>query len=201
MPNRRTQFRRLISILIGLVALMSAPTHAFAEGVGGMYLGDLGQAIAAIVIFLLLLAVLGKWAWKPIISQLHQREQRISESVEHAEIREKKAEQLLAEYQDHMDKTHAEAQEILAEGRREAGKLKEEVLAAARASSQKFARQARREIAQARAETLQEMREITAHLAIEMTERILRKNLDSEEHNRLVQESLEDISQHASGEL
>ena len=51
-------------LLIATAILLLAPPAAAEEG-GAMYTGDLGQALAEIVIFLLLLAVLGRWAWKP----------------------------------------------------------------------------------------------------------------------------------------
>ncbi|MCY2924432.1 MAG: hypothetical protein NT031_03185, partial [Planctomycetota bacterium] len=56
------------AVWAGLLApcLLAQPALAN-EGGGGLYFGDLGQALAAVAVFLVLLAILGKWAWKPII--------------------------------------------------------------------------------------------------------------------------------------
>ena len=90
-------------VLLGCASAMAA------EGEGGASsgAGDLGQAIATVVIFLLLLAVLGRWAWRPIVSQLQQREQRIADTISAAQKREKEAQDLLESYRKRLDSVAA----------------------------------------------------------------------------------------------
>ena len=89
----QTLWRARLAVLAG--PCLIAQTAFAGEGGGGLYFGDLGQALAALGIFLLLLGILGKWAWKPIIEQLRTREERIERAVADAEKRHQDAKDLL----------------------------------------------------------------------------------------------------------
>ena len=186
-------------------ALISAASLLCAAGVArggaggkGFYAGDLGQAIAAIAIFVVLLLILRKWAWGPIITQLRHREDHIAESVKLAEKREKKAQQLLEDYARRLDGARGEADEMLAQAKRQGEQLREEILAAARKEAQVSAMRARDDIARARDEALKEMRQTTAAMAMDIAEQIIRKGLDGDQQRQLLRESIEDVRGRAS---
>jgi F-type H+-transporting ATPase subunit b len=169
------------------------------EGGGGLYFGDIGQALAALAVFLVLLAILGKWAWKPIVEQLRAREQRIEKAIADAERRRQEAHELAERYRQRMERVEAEAEEALARTRQQADLAREEVLTAARSEAQGILRDARRQIEQARDEALREIQETTAKLAADIAVAALGRRLTEEDHRRLVEESLREISQRASG--
>ena len=75
----RTDNRSVGAMGVGALLLLAGPTTA--EAADGVYMGDPGQMIAAIAIFLVLFLILRKWAWKPILAQLRAREERISLSI------------------------------------------------------------------------------------------------------------------------
>ena len=172
-----------------------------AEGEGGLYLGDLGQMIAAIVVFILLFLVLRRWAWGPIITQLGAREETIAQSLKQAERRERESEELLDEYRGQMDQAHAEARRLLDAAKDQAAEMKEDILSSARKEAHRTVRLARHEIAQAREEALQNLRETTARLAMEIAEKVIAKSLDPADHSRLMRESMDYISERGSEEL
>jgi len=117
---------------------------------GGPNVGDIGQAVAAILIFLLLLAVLGRWAWKPIVHQLHSREESIARAINDAQRRDQESQELLKLYRNRLDCAEAEVAEILASGRKEAAVARDQILQAASDEARKSASAARQEIDQAR---------------------------------------------------
>jgi len=178
-------------------ALVGACSAALgAEGSGStFYPGDLGQAIAAILIFLLLLAVLGRWAWKPLVTQLRRREQSIADAVEQSEQRERESRDLLAHYTERIESAQHEAQEVIAAARREAAGIREEITAAAREEGQKFIAAAKQEVQQAKQEALRELYESAAELCTEVAAQVLSKSLDENEHHRLLEESISQIRQ------
>jgi F-type H+-transporting ATPase subunit b len=162
------------------------------------YVGDLGQAIASVLIFAVLVGILGRYAWRPVIRQLHQREQQISETIERSEKREKKAEQLLEQYRRQLAAAESEAAEVLAQSRREAADAREEMLQSARDEAEKSVRQAKQEIEEAKQVVLREMYDHTAELATDVAAQVLRHSLDEQEHDRLLNASLEEIRQRVS---
>lgn len=159
--------------------------------------GDVGQAVLVIIIFLLLLGVLGKWAWKPIIAQLQRREDTIAQTIAEAQKRQQQAEELLAQYRARLDAAQQEAAELLAQTRKEAAAARQIVLDTAQKEVQTAAQAAREDIDRARAEALGELYDKTAQLAAEVAGRVIRKNLTREDQQRLLNDSLMEIRQQA----
>lgn len=193
MRDPRMGSRRLAAAAACAVLLSLAEAVRAEEGDSKFYPGDLGQAIAAILVFVLLLLVLRRWAWGPIITQLRQREERIAHSLQMADEREKEAQDLEAAYSQRMDQARAEAEQVVAEARKQAAETRDQALAKAKEAAGELIRRAEEEIEAARAEVTQELREKTAGLATDLAEKILGRNLTPDDQSRLLAESLEDI--------
>src|SRR6185295_18727093 len=89
--------------------------------------GDVGNAIWTILIFGLVLFVLGKYAWGPILSGLQARESFIREALEKADRDRKESAAKLQEYVDKINASRAEASAIVEEGKRDADALKRKI--------------------------------------------------------------------------
>ena len=193
MRDRQRQFRQAAGATVALLCL-AAPASAEQAG-GGIDPGNLGHAIAAIVVFALLLVILRKWAWGPIISQLQMREGQIAHSLKQAEQHEQEAQDILAECDQRIGRARSEADNLLATSRKEAAETSEKLLAATEAEARQLTNQARQEIDRARADALRELRQTTADLAAEMAEEIIRKKLDPVGHGRLLDDVLTNLPQ------
>lgn len=196
----RQQVWPVVSAWVAVVLLATGVARAAGSDQGGFDPGDLGQAIIAVVIFLVLLLVLGKFAWGPIIAQLRSREDHIGQSVTHAEKTRTQAEELLARYQARIQGAREEVEQILTAARAEAEKHRQELLVQARQEAERSIKYAKREIAMARDETMQEMREVTARMAVELAQRVLQRELGDDDQDRILRDTLEDIRQHAAEE-
>jgi F-type H+-transporting ATPase subunit b len=185
-----------LSCLGAAGALCCAAQGAFGatEG-GGNFFGDLGHAIAAVVVFLLLLAVLGKWAWKPIVGQLRKREEGIAAALRDSEQRRAEAMELLSRYQAQLEQVQAQAKELLATARREAAQAREQVLAAARDEAHRTVERSAQEIDHARQQALRELYDQTARMAADIAAQLLPRELTPQDHQRLMQQSLDEIRQ------
>jgi len=187
-------FRRALAA--GAVLGWSAP--ALAAGEVQFYPGDLGQAIAALAIFAALLLILGRYAWRPIVTQLRRREERIANALDGAAKREAKARELQEHYESRLEAIQAEAERILAKSREEAQALRQEALDAGRRDAEEYARRAKEDVESARQAALRELYETTADLATDVAGRLLRRSLGAQEHRQLVRESLEEIRARAA---
>ena len=194
MPNRFFHFFKCPLALIAWVVL-AAPGIALAGE--KPYVGDLGQAIAALLIFLVLLLVLGKFAWRPIINQLRRREEDIAQRIDKAKASQEKADELAQEYRNSLDNIEDESEQMFTQAKREANIESDRILDAAHAEAKDVLKQANEDIDAARKQAHKKLQAETAGMATEIAKRLLRKNLSPEDHSRLVAEATEQISKKA----
>ncbi len=178
-----------------LAALSLAPSVAMAAGGGenNLFAGDIGNAVWTLVIFLLVVFVLGKFAWGPLLAGLQSREQFIRDSLEEAKVQNDKATALAAEYEQKVHEAKTEATAIVEEGRRDAEAVKHQIEEQARAEADKMIKRARREIAIAQQTAVKEIYVTSARLATDLASRILKREVSAADHERLIAESIERI--------
>jgi len=179
-----------------LLAVAAAPARAGDQ----TYPGDVGQALAAVVIFVVLLIILAKWAWGPIVQQLQRREEAINSALEQADKREKEAGQLLDTYRARLGSVDAEAKEMLAKSRQSAEAEHDQILQAAREEAHEAAQAAGQDIERAKEQALRELHDQTARLATEIAGQIIQDQLTPAQHREMVAESLEQIRKRAAEE-
>lgn len=164
---------------------------AGAHGEPNILSGDLGNIFFTALIFLIVVAVLGKFAWKPVLSVLQEREKTIRESLEHAKRERVEAEVLLAKYTKQIEAARTEASKIVDAGRRNAEEVARKVQDDARKEAGEMVNRALREIQLATDTAKEEVYDLAAELAVDVAGRIIRKKLSPEDHQELVRESLE----------
>ena len=152
-----------------------------------------GVSIWTLVVFLLLLAALAKWAWPAILKAVEEREKRIQAQLDQAEKANQDAQRVLADYQQKLAAAQGEAQELLVAGRQAAEKVREEILARARAEHEDLIARARREIVAEREKAVAELRGEAVELSLAAASKVLERNLDSEADRRLVREYLDSL--------
>jgi len=160
---------------------------------GGLFSINPGLIVWTWVIFLILLFVLRKWAWGPILGALETREKRIQEALDRAARDRDEAAQLLKEHRQLLDESREQAQNILAEGRKASERLRNEMLEEARAQKDQIVARAKDEIERERDQALESLRREAVDLSITAASRVLERNLDSQENRRLVEDYLERI--------
>jgi F-type H+-transporting ATPase subunit b len=188
--------------LIPLLTLaFAAPALALAQetaehGGGGadIFAGDVGNAVWTLVIFLTVVVVLGKFAWGPILKGLQARESYILESLEKAKREREQAEARLKEYEDRLAQARTEATAIVDEGRRDAEVLKNKILEEARREAEQERERTKREIRIATDTATKELYALSARLATDMAGRIIRKELTPQDHERLIADSIQELS-------
>ena len=152
-----------------------------------------GLIFYTVVTFLLLLYILKKLAWKPILGALEEREKRIQESLESAEKARRESEELLQKQHDMLESARKEAQQILDQSRKAAEATRQEILANARAEAEQMLERAKREIALSRDKAIEEIRNLAVDLSIAAASKVIRKTLSREEHRRLVEEAIQEM--------
>lgn len=152
---------------------------------------DIGNFVISLVIFALVILVLGRIAWRPLLKVLNERARMIQESLENARREREEAKRLLGQYQAQLDKAREEAAAIIEEGRRDGEAVRRRLHEEARQQANEITERARREIRLATEAAIKELYDHTAELAVKLAGGIIRKELSPEDHRRLVAESMD----------
>jgi F-type H+-transporting ATPase subunit b len=150
-----------------------------------------GLFIWTIITFVILLFVLRKVAWKPLLAALEQRESTIRNALDEAQRARQESEQLLAENRRILANANREVTRILEQGREEAERLRISITEQAHAEAQRMSDDARREITRERLLAVQELKRVAADLALVAAGKLLHTVVTDEEHRRLVTEFLD----------
>lgn len=145
-----------------------------------------GLIIWTIVSFIILVAILSKYAWKPMVQALAEREDKIRSALEQADHARSEAAELLKKNEENMARAQREYQTMVREGKEMAEKLKEEILGKARQQAQQELQRASEEIQRNVDSARQQLRGEVADLAIKVAEKILDESLDAQKQKKIV---------------
>ena len=154
---------------------------------------DPGLFIWTIITFLVLLALLAKFAWGPLLKALDARQETIRKSLEDAQAARRELEKLQQESTQILKKAHMEAESIVSKSWSDAEKLREEMKQKARAEADNILRDAERQIEIKTGEAIRQIRNEVADLSVMIATKFIQKNLSKEDNDRLIAETLKQI--------
>ena len=157
---------------------------------------DPGLFVWTILTFLLLLTVLTKFAWKPLLKMLKDREELIRSSLEDAEKAQTELAKLNAEGEKIINKARAEAQEILSQCKSSATTLKEETLKDAKEKAKVIADNAEKQILVEKEKAIEEIKSEVVNLSLSVAEKLIKKNISVEDNKALIDESLSQVKKY-----
>jgi F-type H+-transporting ATPase subunit b len=178
---------------LGSIAVASeAGEHAEPQLLAGPDVG-LVTAVTTLVIFALLLAVLGKFAWGPIASGLKAREEKIRKDIADAEATRARAEATLREYQQQLAAAENKVREMIGGAVAQGEKMAVDIRARAKQEAEETKNRATREIEAAGKQAVAEIYEKAAEISTAVAEKILRRNINADDQRDLVRRSLEEL--------
>lgn len=188
-------FTRFTVGLAAATLLAAASVAGAAEGGhGGGEINPLDfqsdLAVWTLVVFLVLLAILWKFAWRPIADALDKREQGIADQISSAERANADARKLLEEYHRKLAGSEAEVRAILDQGRRDAEEAGQKILEATRDEARREKDRAVREIDAAAGQALKELAERSADLAVELAGKIVQTKMSQADHAQLIEQAV-----------
>lgn len=177
------------------LAVLTFSTNVWAseEASAGPVQLDYWQAGFTIAVFLILLAILSRFAFRPILNSLKAREEFIAKSISDAEKAAREAQEQLKEYNARLERARAEATGIVEEGRRDAEVVKRSLQEEARKEADAMIERAKREVGVARDTAVRELYDLGAKLATEVAGKILAKEINPQDHQRLIEDSIAEL--------
>jgi len=151
-----------------------------------------GTLIAQLVIFLVMLGILYRVAWGPLLRILNERRARIAQGVEATQRALQELEAAEKERQAKLEEARREAQAMLDRITKQAEGLRKELEAKAREQAEALIAKARAEIQQERQKAVQDLRLQVADLAVMAAGRIIGESLDAKKHRELIERAIEE---------
>jgi F-type H+-transporting ATPase subunit b len=188
-----------------LVLAWAAPLYATEGAEGGstganaLIMPDTGLMFWTLVTFVILLALLGKYAWGPILKAMDAREDGIRNDLDSARKEREEAQRLLEEHRALINQARKERAEAVEAGRRDAESLKAEILDEARKQRELLMKQAETQIDAGLRQARAALKGEAADLAIRAAGKLMGRNLDDATQRRLVDDYLADLERLGSG--
>jgi F-type H+-transporting ATPase subunit b len=154
---------------------------------------DPGLFIWTILTFLVLLTLLAKFAWRPLIEALDSRQQSIRKALDDAQQATLELERLEQESAKIIRTARLEADGIITESRADGERLREEMRQTARAEADGIVRNAERQIQLETARALQQIRIEAVELSVQIASKIIQRNLSREDNERLIEDALKQV--------
>jgi F-type H+-transporting ATPase subunit b len=184
--------QRLVTFVF--VVLAAVPASAQEEGANlSPFAGNVGNAVWTLIIFLLVVTVLGKFAWGPVLALLQDREKFIHKSLADAKRDREDAEARLKEYTDKLQAARNEAAGMIAAARQDAERLRGELQQKARTDADALIKNAERQIQLETQRALGQIRTEAVELSLSIASKLIKRNLSKEDNAKLIDETLRQI--------
>ena len=162
-------------------------------GGGGPFDINPGLIIWTLLVFVILLGLLWKFAFPSIVKSVEERERRIQKQLEDAERANAEAQRLLEEHKKQIAAARNEAQDILAKAKTVSQKERETLLAKAREEYDALLTRARKDIDAEKEKAILALRREAVELSIAAASRVIEANLDTDANRKLVSDFLDSL--------
>ena len=154
---------------------------------------DPGLFIWTILTFLVLVVLLARFAWHPLLAALERRQAEIAKSIEDAQRAKQELERLQRESAQIIASARSEAEAIVSRSRSDAEQLREDIKQKSRAEAAAIVKNAERQIQFETARALQQIRHEAVDLSVNIASKILRRNVSKEDNEGLIEETLRQV--------
>jgi F-type H+-transporting ATPase subunit b len=162
---------------------------------GGFTDLELGLTLWTVVLFLIFAFVLTKLGWKPLLAMIEEREKGIHDAVGSAQKANEEAQRLLAQHQELIREAGRQREEIMKRALADAETVKTDLIAQARAESDRMVQKAKEQIEREKKLAIQELRSSVADLAVEAAAKIVQSSMTPEAQKKLVHEFIDSLPQ------
>jgi F-type H+-transporting ATPase subunit b len=154
---------------------------------------DPGLFIWTIITFLVLLGLLAKFAWRPLLQALETRQESIRKSLDDARQAKQELERLHQESAQIIRQARVEADGIITRSRADSDRLREEMRQKAKSEANAIVKNAERQIQLETTRALQQIRTEAVDLSVMIASKIIQRNLSKEDNERLIDEALRQV--------
>ncbi|WP_246944440.1 F0F1 ATP synthase subunit B [Bacillus pinisoli] len=167
----------------------------FILGAGTGFELNTGDILYQLFIFLVLLALLRKFAFGPLMGIMKQREQHISSEISSAEQSNAEAKKLVEEQREMLKQSRQEAQELIENAKKLGEEQKNSIILEARTEATRIKESAVKEIAQEKDQAIAALREQVASLSVLIASKVIEKELNEQDQQKLINDYIQDLGE------
>ena len=193
---KNTAMRAVSRAAVALGVALATPAVALAEesAVGpDILIPKVAEFVPALIAFLVILAVLAKLVWPPVLEMMEKRQQKIQEDLEAAERSKLEAAEEARSYEAKILDAHHEADAIVAKAKKEAEEVRSAVLAKAQREAADIIAKAHGAVDSERHKAMIELSSSVVDLSVEIASKIIGNDLSEEEQRRLAEKYLAEV--------
>jgi len=161
---------------------------------GGAHINT-GDILYQLIIFIILLAILKKVAWGPLMGIMKQREDHIANEINAAEVSHAEAKKLLEEQRNLLKEARSEAQNLIENAKKQGEIQREEIVNAARSEAERIKEAAKMEIDQQKEKAVAAIREQVAQLSVLIASKVIEKELTQADQDKLISEYIQEAGE------
>lgn len=154
-----------------------------------------GDIVFQLVMFIILMVLLKKFAWGPLMGIMKQREEHVSNEITAAENSRQEAKKLLEEQRSLLKEARTEAQTLIEGARKQGDVQREEIIATARVEAERIKESAKLEIDQQKEKAVAAIREQVASLSVLIASKVIEKELSAADQEKLINEYIQEAGE------
>lgn len=154
-----------------------------------------GDILFQLIMFIILLALLKKLAWGPLMGIMKQREDHIVNEINAAEKSRMESNKILEEQRELLKLARQESQSIIESAKKQGDVQKEEIIATARSEAERLKEAAKREIEQQKEQAVTALREQVASLSVLIASKVIEKELNEKDQEKLINEYIQEVGE------
>lgn len=155
--------------------------------------------VVELIVFILMIAILARWAYPWIIAAAEERQRQVAAQLEAAEKQRGEAEERLKAAQRQLDEARGQATKIIEGANKSGEQLRAELRQKADEEAKRLTERARQEIEAERQKAIQSVRAEVADLVVVATEKVVGETLDDERHRKLIDQAIREVGAGADG--
>jgi F-type H+-transporting ATPase subunit b len=171
-------------------------TNAFvigeAAGHGGLNTGDI---VFQLIMFLVLMALLKKFAWGPLMGIMQQREDHIAGEITAAEKSRTEANNILEEQKKLLKEARLEAQTMIENSKKQGSEQREEIITTARLEAERLKESAKREIETQKEQAVAALQKQVASLSVLIASKVIEKELSADDQQKLINDYIQEVGE------
>lgn len=163
-----------------------------AASLGGLRVGDM---LVQLVVFLILLALLKKFAWGPLMNMMEKRENYVASEIEEAEKSRSEAEEASKEATAELNKVRQEAQQIIEDAKKAGVKQEQDMIQAANKEAERIKQQAQADIQNEKEQAVKALQAQVSSLSVLIASKVIEKEISAEDQEKLIDEYIKEVGE------
>ncbi|MBY7144724.1 F0F1 ATP synthase subunit B [Virgibacillus sp. NKC19-3] len=156
---------------------------------------QVGDMIVQLFFFILLLFLVGKFAWGPVVNMMQKREKYVADEIESAETSRKEAEIASKEATEQLNQTKQEAQQIIEDAKKAGVKQEKDIIESANAEAERIKQAAQADIQNEKEQALQALQDKVASLSVLIATKVIEKEISAQDQEQLIDEYIKEIGE------